>query len=183
MARTRKGPKYVSWFSRCRAGLAGTNGDEEPRTCPPHASMVSDRKLLLLLLVNPLLLFTASLASAFFPYLSGLVFTSLAASDTRLPREFPMRNREKKVNFTLAKFPKKKCPQNGLKWYLVTRWSTLQIVIFHSFLGWTRQTLNRENGEIFHQRTVLRKYTEIVRTTELHYVKSILFIYSCSVKW
>lgn len=49
-----KGPKAVSWFSRCRAGLAATNGDEEPWTCPPHASMVRDRKLLLLPLVNPL---------------------------------------------------------------------------------------------------------------------------------
>lgn len=52
--KTMKGPKAVSWFSRCRAGLAATNGDEEPWTCPPHASMVRDRKLLLLPLVNPL---------------------------------------------------------------------------------------------------------------------------------
>lgn len=82
-----KAETYVSWFSRCRAGLAGTNGDEEPRACPPHASMVSDRKLLLLLLVNPRSLPPPSpfafspLPSPlhfFFPpvNLSGLVFTS-----------------------------------------------------------------------------------------------------------
>ncbi|KAF7386742.1 hypothetical protein HZH66_011194 [Vespula vulgaris] len=31
--------KDVSWFSRCRAGLAGTNADEEPWTCRAHAPM------------------------------------------------------------------------------------------------------------------------------------------------
>lgn len=65
-----KGPKAVSWFSRCRAGLAATNGDEEPWTCPPHASMVRDRKLPLLPLVNPLCfspLFPPTFSSFFFP--------------------------------------------------------------------------------------------------------------------
>ncbi|KAL2714678.1 hypothetical protein V1478_015863 [Vespula squamosa] len=32
--------KDVSWFSRCRAGLAGTNADEEPWTCRAHAPMI-----------------------------------------------------------------------------------------------------------------------------------------------
>lgn len=63
--KTMKGPKAVSWFSRCRAGLAATNVDEEPWTCPPHASMVRDRKLLLLPLVNPLC-FSPLFASDFF---------------------------------------------------------------------------------------------------------------------
>ena len=68
--KTMKGPKAVSWFSRCRAGLAATNGDEEPWTCPPHASMVRDRKLPLLPLVNPLCfspLFPPTFSSFFFP--------------------------------------------------------------------------------------------------------------------
>ena len=59
--------------------------------------------------------------------------------------------------------------------------SLRQSSIPHVAYDWSSIATYTENDEIFRQRAFLGRYIEIIKNTELHYVKPILFIYSYSV--